>query len=868
MAASGKEYSTEKIRNVAVLGHGGSGKTTLVDALCFAAGSSRRKGSVEERHALTMTTPEELDHGISLQTTPAFAEFLDTKINLLDTPGYLDFTGDAMAAVRVADAALIVVGATSGVEVGTEVVWNYCESRSIPRMFFMSMMDKEHADFDKVFADVKERLAPNLLPVEIPIGQGDDFRGIINLFSEKAHVFKEGTLTGEFEETDIPEELEGKFEEMVTEFIETIATTELLLASGRFREALTGDRRPDLVLRLGEAPIGWAGRRLAAAWAEAGVKQIAIDPWGRRLDPEHGLTRLLVGDPAALFAAVAARIKHCASGRQDERAIGAIEPGWLAFHRAADRAAREALDEAVSGEEELFDGGVFWHLGRALPEDTALVVSSSMPLRELEIFLPACPGGPVDVFANRGHNGIDGVTATALGVALGRRALGRSRTVLVTGDVAFVHDLSGALAAGRLREHADPVLVLVDNGGGAIFDHLPAAGHEPGFTRHLATPPGADFAALALGCGFAPQGGYQAPESWSAFRRIVETAISIGDAGPRLIHLRTDRMRSKALRQAIIDRVASIVDRAVERVIDRTGAEAAKGWRREPGRPAELAPVESVEQVEPRTGDSTIGRTQRTEDPLLFLHGFTGSRCDWIDWIGRIDWGGTRRRFAGHPALAIDLPGHGLAPVPAAGATMDEAIAAVLRTLDREGAERAHLVGYSMGGRVSLATAVRHPERVASLVLIGATAGIENTKERSARRDQDEALARSIEQDGLEAFIDRWMAQSIFASQLRLGHRVLRQARLGRLRGSTRGYAAALSGMGQGTQSPLWKSLESLEVPVLLIAGARDEKYTHLAHAMADLIPNARVEIVPATGHAVHLEAPEAVSRLLEDWLG
>lgn len=226
MAASGKEYTTEQIRNVAVVGHGGSGKTTLVDAICFAAGTSRRKGSVEEGHALTMTTPEELDHGISLQTTPAFAEFGGAKVNLLDTPGYLDFAGDAMAAVRVADAAVIVVGATSGVEVGTEVVWKYVEERDLPRMFFVSMMDKEHADFDKVYQEIKERLAPNVVPVEIPVGAGDEFRGIINLFSQKAHIYKAGTVSGEYDETDVPDDLKDKYDEWEMELMETVATTD------------------------------------------------------------------------------------------------------------------------------------------------------------------------------------------------------------------------------------------------------------------------------------------------------------------------------------------------------------------------------------------------------------------------------------------------------------------------------------------------------------------------------------------------------------------------------------------------------------------------------------------------------------------
>ena len=141
--ASGKEYTTDHIRNVVVLGHGGAGKTSLVDALCFVAGTSKRHGNVDDGTALTMYSPEENAHEISIQLTPAYAEHMGTKINLLDTPGYLDFTGETLAAVRVVDAAIIVVSATSGVEVGTERVWEYCVARGIPRVFFVSMMDKD-----------------------------------------------------------------------------------------------------------------------------------------------------------------------------------------------------------------------------------------------------------------------------------------------------------------------------------------------------------------------------------------------------------------------------------------------------------------------------------------------------------------------------------------------------------------------------------------------------------------------------------------------------------------------------------------------------------------------------------------------------
>lgn len=224
--ASAKEYTTDHIRNVAVLGHGGAGKTTLIDALCYVSGTSKRLGKVDDGTAVTMHAPEEHAHEISIQLTPAYAEHMDTKINLLDTPGYLDFTGEALSAVRVADAAIIVVSATAGVEVGTERVWRYCQDRGIPLIFFVSMMDKEHADFEGVFQQIKMRLTEQALPVEIPVGEGDDFHGIINLFSERAHIYKSGTTKGEYDESEIPDELEDKEAQWETELQETLATTD------------------------------------------------------------------------------------------------------------------------------------------------------------------------------------------------------------------------------------------------------------------------------------------------------------------------------------------------------------------------------------------------------------------------------------------------------------------------------------------------------------------------------------------------------------------------------------------------------------------------------------------------------------------
>jgi elongation factor G len=219
-------YKTPEIRNVAVVGHGACGKTSLVDALAFVAGTSKRHGSVKDGTALTDYTADEIDRKYSINLALAMAEWMDAKINLIDTPGYLDFTGEALAGVWAADGAVVVVSATGGVEVGTEKVWEYCEERGLPRVFFVSLMDKEHADFEKVYGQIKEQLSAKVIPVEIPVGEGPDFHGIVNLFSRKCHLYKKGTKQGEYDETDIPPEYQERFEKYSQELIESIATTD------------------------------------------------------------------------------------------------------------------------------------------------------------------------------------------------------------------------------------------------------------------------------------------------------------------------------------------------------------------------------------------------------------------------------------------------------------------------------------------------------------------------------------------------------------------------------------------------------------------------------------------------------------------
>ena len=247
--AAAREFRTEQIRNLAVVGHGGSGKTTLIDALCFSTGTSRRHGSVKEGTALTMYTDEEVAHGISMQAAVAHAEWKDCKINLLDTPGYLDFTAEALGAVRVADGAVVVLGSTTGVEVGTEKIWEYCEARGLPRFFYVSEQDREHADFGRVLEQVQAVLSPKAVALVIPIGGGDGFRGTVNLLSGKAVAFKAGTTSGETEPTDVPADMAADVEGWHTQLLETIATTDDALLETYLNEGTISDEQAEKALK-------------------------------------------------------------------------------------------------------------------------------------------------------------------------------------------------------------------------------------------------------------------------------------------------------------------------------------------------------------------------------------------------------------------------------------------------------------------------------------------------------------------------------------------------------------------------------------------------------------------------------------------
>ncbi len=218
-------YGSEAIRNVAVVGHGGAGKTSLVDALAYVSGSTRRHGSVRDGTALTDTSPEEIEARHSIGLGLAFAEWKGVKINLLDAPGYFEYIGETACALSVADAALIVLSATAGVEVGTERAWEMCDELHLPRILVITGMDKEHADFLKVYEDIKTHLTPRVVPVEVPVGDGKGFHGIVNLFSGHCHEYTPGTK-GEYTHVAVPAELKEAVAKYSDQFTEAIAATD------------------------------------------------------------------------------------------------------------------------------------------------------------------------------------------------------------------------------------------------------------------------------------------------------------------------------------------------------------------------------------------------------------------------------------------------------------------------------------------------------------------------------------------------------------------------------------------------------------------------------------------------------------------
>jgi 2-succinyl-6-hydroxy-2,4-cyclohexadiene-1-carboxylate synthase len=245
-----------------------------------------------------------------------------------------------------------------------------------------------------------------------------------------------------------------------------------------------------------------------------------------------------------------------------------------------------------------------------------------------------------------------------------------------------------------------------------------------------------------------------------------------------------------------------------------------------------------------------------TGSPVLVLHGFTGSSAAVWDLVEVL--------ATEHRAVAVDLIGHGKSPTPSglAEVSMEASVAALDRLVADLGLETTHLVGYSLGGRVALSYAVANPNRLRSVLLIGASAGIADAAERARRRDADRDLADLIEINGLEWFVDHWAAQPILQPGSARGEAAAPGVRRQRMANNPEALALVLRGLGTGSMPPLHDALGVLDLPVGLVAGEHDPKYRAIAEDLMRRLPNGENYVVPGSGHAVPVDNPDALGEL------
>jgi elongation factor G len=220
-----KEYTPEHIRNVGLIGHGGAGKTSWSEAMLFSAGSTTRLGRVEEGNTLADYHPDEVERQISINTGLLYCDWKGTKFNILDTPGYLDFTGEVKASLRVSDTAIVLLKAVEGVEVGTEVVGKYTNELRNAVVFVMNKLDNENADFDRVLKQTHDLISHDVIPIQFPLKQGLSFESIVDVIRMKVLKYTAGG-NGKYTELEIPAEVKSRADQFRQRLIELVAETD------------------------------------------------------------------------------------------------------------------------------------------------------------------------------------------------------------------------------------------------------------------------------------------------------------------------------------------------------------------------------------------------------------------------------------------------------------------------------------------------------------------------------------------------------------------------------------------------------------------------------------------------------------------
>jgi elongation factor G len=304
-----KVYDTSDIRNVALIGHGDVGKTSLASALLFVAGAVTRLGKVEDGTTVTDFDDEEIERKISLQTAIAHLEWRGTKINLIDTPGYAAFVADAKAGLSVADAAFLLVEAVAGVQVLTERVFKYCQEYRVPRVFVLNKLDRERASFDRTMESIAERFDRRAVPIQIPLGEEQAFEGVVDLVALKAHRYATDG-SGARTEEEIPAAILDRAKEHRAKLVEMVAESDDALMEEYFEKGdlpqekmVAGLHRAFLERKI--FPV-----MLASAARAVGIREIldaAVDlmpspaemPAREGVDPSNGSEISRAADPAA-----------------------------------------------------------------------------------------------------------------------------------------------------------------------------------------------------------------------------------------------------------------------------------------------------------------------------------------------------------------------------------------------------------------------------------------------------------------------------------------------------------------------------------------------------------------------------------------
>ncbi len=260
-----KEYKVQDLRNVALLGHGGCGKTTLSESMLFDAGATTRLGRIEDHNTVSDYDEEEQARGLSVNTSVLPAEWQNRKLNILDVPGYMDFVGEVKNAIRAVDSGVLVVCASSGVEVGAELHWEFLDEANLPRMVFVNKMDRDNASFSRTMEQLRTKFEVTFIPIVLPIGSKDSFTGIIDLVTMKAHMGADG------KEGEIPAAMRDEVEAARTEMMEYAAEADdELMMKYLEGEELTTDEI------YGALAKGLAQRQFVLVLAGSATKNIGV----------------------------------------------------------------------------------------------------------------------------------------------------------------------------------------------------------------------------------------------------------------------------------------------------------------------------------------------------------------------------------------------------------------------------------------------------------------------------------------------------------------------------------------------------------------------------------------------------------------